>query len=929
MKNQWNRKLITALFCLFSLPAFSGLRPVNLRCEYKTDPVGIDTPQPRFSWMIDSREPGVRQRAYQLCVADSKELLRRPGSDIWNTGKICSGSNFSVVFPGITLEPARRYFWKVRIWDESGRVSAWSRVARFSTALLSANDWDQAKWIGYESLPDSMKVVPFVHGKGDNLGDRLLERAVNPCFRKRFNNEKQITEAYAFVCGLGQYELIINGKKVSDDFLVPGWTNYAKSCQYNSYDVTNLLQNGENVIGCLVGSGFFYINRERYRKLTGAFGFPMLRMILHLRYSDGKDERIATDESWKTFPSPIEYTSIYGSEDYNAGNECSGWDNKGFDDSGWEKIKIVKGPGGAMKAQLEYPVNVMEAFEPEAVYSPSPGKYVYDFGQNASGIVELRVSGQKGDTVRITPGELLDKQGMVSQKSSGGPFYFEYILKGGNTETWRPRFSYYGFRYAMVEGAAPANESQKEATRVISMKHLHVRNSMPAAGSFKCSGDFFNRIFNLIDWVIKSNLVSVSSDCPHREKLGWLEQAHLMGESVKYRYDLFHLYNKIVDDMLEAQTEDGMIPSIAPEYVRFDGPFRDDPGYGSAMIILPWYLYKWYSDKRAVERAYPAMERYIAYLASKADSNILSHGLGDWLDVGPMSPGISQLTPVSLTATAFYYYNALLMSNMSAILERPEDQQKYSSLAIAIRNSFNRKFFDQEKRDYGSGSQTANAMPLYLGMTEQDDYRDVLSNLKKTIANDQYRITAGDIGHRFLVQSLNQAGESQLLFDMNNRTDSGYGYQLKKGATALNENWSGEEFLSQNHMIMGHLLEWFNNGLAGIGRQENDAGYTDIVIEPQIVNGIDWVEASYQSMNGEIGLRWEKGNRGFLIEATIPCNSRAEIILPAKSRTQVAFKGKKKETDRMIQHISEKDGKVVVALLSGSWKLKCNYKKRK
>jgi alpha-L-rhamnosidase len=923
------------LLCLISANVFSAFQPVNLRCEHKDNPAGIDTPEPRFSWMIDSSVSGVFQRAWQIQISQSDEDLRSGNKpDVWDTGKIDSDINFSVVFSGIKLESAKKYFWRVRIWDQHGRRSKWSDPAGFTTGLLLQQEWEDSRWIGYESLPDSMKVVPYMHGTGDGLGEKLLKRAVTPYFRKSFPVDKTVSEAYAFVSGLGQYEFYLNGEKVSDDFLVPGWTDYSDRCLYNSYDVTSQLQQGGNVIGCLLGTGFYYINRERYRKITGAFGYPILRMILYIRYDDGSVSRIVTDETWKTFPSPVEYSSIYGGEDYNAVKELPGWNQRGYDDSGWKDVALDKGPGGLMRAQLEYPVKVMDTLEVRSVTNPAKGKYVYDFGQNASGIIELQVQGQKGDTIRITPSELLDEKGLVSQRSSGGPFYFQYILKGYGVEIWKPRFTYYGFRYAMVEGTVPGQEAGSSDSRVISLRHLHVRNSMPAAGTFSCSSALMNQIFKLVGWSVRSNIMSVSTDCPHREKMGWLEQAHLMGESVKYNYDAFHLYNKILTDMTEAQTDNGMVPSIAPEYVRFDGPFRDDPGYGSAMIVVPWYLYKWYGDKQALAASYNQMVRYITYLSSKAESNILNYGLGDWLDAGPGSPGISQLTPVALTATAFYYNNVLIMSKIAGILGNQSDAEKYGSLANAIRDSFNGRFSNKLDKTYGTGSQTSLSMPLFMGIVDPDDSRQVLDNLKKSIRANNKRITAGDIGHRFLVQALNQAGESQLLFDMNNRRDApGYGWQIENGATALPENWSADEFLSQNHMIFGHLMEWFYNGLAGIRQQDNDAGYRNFIIEPQIVEGIDWVDASYNSMCGKIQVRWKKEKETFILDVVIPANSRADVILPVKDPERMKINGGQvKKRAGGLHEIKEEEGKVILTLVPGTYEIECepfyNFKKR-
>lgn len=911
MKSRYKSILILCL-CMVSFNLFAALRPVNLTVEYKKNPLGIEAAMPRLGWWIDTDRSDVRQGAYQIQVAQSKQgLLGKP--ILWDSGQRKSDQNISVLYAGPALKSAQKYYWRVRVWDQHGKASQWSQVAEFTMGILTQQEWSKASWIGYEALPDSLKVIPGIHGSGDGLGNKLLKRAVNPYFKKSIQIKKSVAQASVFVSGMGQYELYLNGNKVSPDFLTPGWTNYEKRCLYNTYDVTSQLQQGENVLGSIVGGGFFYINRERYRKVVSGYGYPMLRLILKIRYTDGTTTQIVTDKSWKTAASPVIYSSIYGGEDYDATLAQKGWNQKAFNDAGWKNVISTKGPGGKMAAQVEYPVQVMDTLPVKKISIPEAGKHIYDFGQNASGIVSIKVTGKRGDKIKITPSELLTDKGFITQKSSGENFYFEYTLKGEGIEEWTPKFTYYGFRYAMIEGVKP-----------ISVKFLHIRNSAPTAGSFSSSNDLFNKIYHLIDWSLRSNIVSVSTDCPHREKLGWLEQSHLMGESLRYNYDVFHLYNKIVDDIIEAQRPDGMVPSIAPEFVEFDGPFRDDPGYGSAAVILPWYLYKWYGDVNVLQKSYPMMKKYVSYLQGKALSNVISYGLGDWLDIGPNAPGYAQLTPVALSATAFYYQDAALLGKIAAALGKSEDAKKYEQLAAEIKSAFNAKFFDKKTSVYGSGSQTSYSMPLYLDLVEDKlERKKVFENLKDSILIHDKKITAGDIGHRFLVQALAQEGASDLLYQMNNRTDvPGYGYQIKNGATALAEHWSGPtaDFLSQNHMIFGHLMEWFYSGLAGIKQGEDDSGYKNFKIDPQFQgNDIDWVKSSYRSVNGIISVSWKKTKGQFSMDVTIPVNSSAEVFLPALSVEDVMVNGGRLLDTKQIKQLRKQNGKLILIVPSGKY----------
>ncbi|MCK4990747.1 MAG: family 78 glycoside hydrolase catalytic domain, partial [Bacteroidales bacterium] len=444
------------------------------------------------------------------------------------------------------------------------------------------------------------------------------------------------------------------------------WTNYQKRRLYNTYDITEQIKNGGNSIGVLVGNGFYYINRERYRKLVIAYGYPKLIFNIEIAYENGTVENIVSDENCKVAPSPITFSSIYGGEDYDATLEQEGWNNFGFEDSNWQDPVLIDDSREELVLEEDFPLKVMQEFKPQRTFKSKTRRTIYDFGQNASGIISMKVKGNKGAQIKILPDELIDEDGNISQISGGGPYEFNYTLKGEGIEEWQPRFTYYGFRYADVEIIEPANVDAK--TEVIELKMLHTRNSAPSVGTFQCSDTLFNQIFELINWGIKSNMASVATDCPHREKLGWLEQTYLIGPSMHYNYNIHVMYSKIVNDMIDSQLEDGLVPDIAPEYVPFERGFRDSPEWGSASVIIPWQLYRWYGDKEVLERAYPMMIRYVDYLSRKSKNNILYHGLGDWFDLGPKQPGEAQLTPKALTATSIYFYDLLTVAKIAKLL---------------------------------------------------------------------------------------------------------------------------------------------------------------------------------------------------------------------------------------------------------------------
>jgi len=742
-----------------------------------------------------------------------------------------------------------------------------------------AGIWTNAQWIAFEKLQDSMLIVPGVHGSGDQLGNKGLKRSIVPMFRKDFSITDSIESALINICGLGHYELYINNKKIGDRFLSPGWTNYQKRSLYNTYDITGQIKEGGNAIGVLVGNGFYNINRERYRKLVVAYGYPKLIFNIQIKFKNGTIENVVSDEDCKVTPSPITFSSIYGGEDYNATLEQIGWSTFGFDDSEWQKPVLPGDSNEKLVPENDYPLKVMDEFLPVKILKSKTGRTIYDFGQNASGIISLKVKGTKGTRVIIRPDELINEEGNITQHSGGGPYEYNYILKGEGIEEWQPRFTYYGFRYADLEIIESANSTTK--TEIVELKMLHTRNASPTVGTFSCSDTLFNQIFDLINWSIKSNMASVSTDCPHREKLGWLEQTYLIGPSMHYNFDIHNLYSKIVTDMIDSQLDNGLVPDIAPEYVPFSGGFRDSPEWGSASVIIPWQLYQWYGDVEVLKRAYPMMTRYVDYLHRKSKDNILFHGLGDWYDLGPKHPGEAQLTPKALTATSIYYYDLMLVSKIAELLNKDSDVRKYGDLANGVKRAFQKKFYNPETGSCSTGSQTSYAMSLYTGILPEQDYEKVFHNLIDSIKQNDYALTAGDIGYHFLVRVLSEKGRSDILYKMNNRSDKpGYGLQIKKGATSLTESWAALSDVSNLHMMLGHLMEWFYSGLGGIYQAENSIAYRNIIIAPKPVGDIKWSKCSYNSPQGIIASEWELVENTFSLTIEVPKTSSAIIIMP-------------------------------------------------
>jgi alpha-L-rhamnosidase len=907
----------------------SPIRVAEILCDGRRDPVGVDPAAVRFSWVMESEARGQSQRAYRIVVASSPEALLAGKADVWDSGRVASTESLLVRYGGETLEPARGYWWRVQVEDAEGRPADWSAPGRFVTALAFPEDWGEARWIGYEDMPERERVVPGIHGLLDPKVHPAIRRPVVPLLRRAFAVRKPVAQALLFVSGLGHYEAYLNGEKVGDRFLAPGWTDYDATVLYDAFDVTASLRPGKNAIAAIVGNGFHHVAPERYYKLAVAYGWPKLLAALRIEYTDGSRETIATGPAWKAAPSPVTFTSIYGGEDFDARLEPAGWTARDFDDGGWGRAAAATPPRGRLAIEEDEPLRVMETHLPVSVRATGPGVVLYDFGQNVSGVVRLAVRGASGQTVTLTPAELLSPDGRPNQKASGEPYRWTYTLRGGGEETWSPRFTYYGFRYVQVEGALPdGQEGPADLPRVVSLERLHTRRSSPEVGRFETSFDLFNRTFRLIRWAIRSNLASVVTDCPHREKLGWLEQTHLMGDAVHFNYDLHRLYRKQVEDVLDAQTPEGLFPDIAPEYVEFEGGFRDSPEWGTAGVVLPWLLHRWYGDRETLERAFPAMRRYVDYLGTKADGHLLSHGLGDWYDLGPRFPGEAQLTPKAVTATASYDQAARLVAESARVLGKASDAARYEALAGRIREAFNRAFFDRKAATWSTGSQTALAMPLVVGLAPDGEEARVFASLVRRIEQDGGALTAGDVGFHYVVEALSRAGRGDILFAMNARDDvPGYGYQLEKGATALTESWAALAEVSNNHLMLGHLMRWFYSGLLGIDQAAGSTGYAALVLEPQVVDGIDWARGDYRSPRGLIASSWRKEEGRLVLDVEVPVNATAEVHLPAVAGARIRESGRPVEGRTDVRLMPRSGGASVVAVGSGRYHFEVEEKR--
>jgi hypothetical protein len=901
----------------------------DLTCEQEENPVGIETQQPCFSWKIHATERGFVQSAYRILVADTPERLEQDQGNVWDSGKITSSRSVLTPYGGPALRSSTVYYWKVQSWDRAGRPSAWSVVRSFATGLLSESDWGRAVWIALEKDRSDEYIVPGLTNVRKGLDGRKTGFYQLPQFRKTFTLRKPVKQAMAYVAGLGQFDFFLNGEKVGRHFLDPGWTRYEKEALYVTFDVTQQLRTGENVLGMMLGNGFYNTPFERYLKLLISYGAPKMKLLLRLEYADGTVESVVSDTSWKAIESPVTCTSIDGGEVSDAGREEAGWLMTGYRDEAWAKALPAK-YGGRLRSQRATPLTVRAELPTVTCYRNAKGNWLYDLGQNFSGIVRLEVRSDKARTVRLHPAELLNSDSTTNQSASGRPFYFSYTTRGdGETERWQPRFTYYGFRYVEVEGAVPTgSENPDGLPEIVSLTGLHTCNSAPETGSFTCSKPLFNRIHSLIDWAIRSNMASVLTDCPHREKLGWLEEAHLMQYSLQYRYNLSRLYAKVMNDMRTSQLENGCIPTIAPEYVRFANGFEDTPEWGSAFIICPWYVYRFYGDRRLLEEYYPDMQRYLEYLGTRAEGHIVAYGLGDWYDIGPKRPGYAQLTSNGVTATAIYYYNTTILQQVATLLGKSDDATRYEALAEEIRQAFLATFYDPSTGKIERNSQTASAMALYMGLVEGERREQVLQNLVEDIRSRNNALTAGDVGYRYVLRALETNGRSDVIFDMNSKYDvPGYGWQLAHGATALTESWQAYGFVSNNHFMLGHLMEWLYGGLGGIRQEAHSVAFREVLIDPQIVGDVHSAQTRYETPYGTIRCEWEVSEDDrYRICVTIPPNCTAKVALPTENPQQVTTYGLPLIASEDVRIAETAKEKLWLETGSGTYQFECQLR---
>ncbi len=854
-------------------------------CEYQLNPQLISSKTPLFGWQIFSERDNVEQSAFAIELYSD---VSGKENKIWDSGKIISNKSQHITYQGKeNLKPGSEYKWRVRVWDKSENISNWSEMNTFRLAPSFNNS--ENVWIGAinrlnSNIPQGRNyhdlAISSEEGQKWKETNPLSKRSIY--LRKEISIEKEIKDAIIYISGLGHYELSLNGQKIGNSEFNPMWSDYDKTIYYNAYDVTEKLSS-ENAIGVLLGNGFYNEQGGRYVKMQVSFGPPTLFFNMHITYKDGTKEEIVSDQNWKYSPSPIIFNDMYGGEDYDARLEQKDWDKFSFDDSTWSTVVTQESPKGVLRPQTTDPIQIMDSYPIKSVKRVG-NSYIYDMGQNLSGYPMIKLEGKRGAKIRLIVGENINEDGTVNQSQSGAPYYYEYTLKGDKEETWHPRFSYYGYRFVQIDGLKFDEKDDNFSMPIIKeLKSYFIHNSAPQTGYFNCSNEIFNDAHRIIINAIKSNMQAVFTDCPHREKLGWLEEVHLNGPGLFYNFDLTTFVPKIMQDIRDAQLPNGLVPDIAPEYVIFEGGFRDSPEWGSTAVILPFMYYEFYGDSSLIVEYYDVMKKYVNYLSSTATNHILSHGLGDWYDYHKDFPaGPSRNTPIPLSATMHYYIDIDFLVKAAEMTGNTNDLIFYSKLRDEVKTAYNKEFFNEETKQYGTGSQASNSMSLFAGLVESNHKNAVLDNLVKDIEKHGYKLTTGDVGNRYLYQVLANNGLNEVMYKMHNHKDvPGYGFQIQFGATTLTEQWDPRKGNSWNHFMMGQIEEWFYKSLAGINvDRRHNSGFQNIIIAPQPVGDLKFAEASYNSLYGKISTNWKVDDNIFTLEVSIPANCKAKVYLP-------------------------------------------------
>ena len=876
--------------------------PQDLKINYQKE-ASLINEDPRFSWELNDKTPGAQQYAYQILVSTDPEKLDTENADVWNSGKVLSAESIGIIFKGEKLTTNQHYFWTVKTWDNEENESGFADHASFKTGLLDQKNWQPAQWIGRDTIQFPPRSIAL---------------------RKDFLMDKTVKVARVFVTGLGNYVLFLNGEKVGNDKLTPGWTHYPKKVQYQTYDVTKQLIEGENAVGAYLGNMWWSSGLGWKGGKTYANGPLSLLFKMIIQYEDGSTGEVVSDQSWYWHQSPIVENTLYNGETYDARLEMYGWSAPGYEMNRWQQTDlIIHNDSFQLVAQQAPTIQVTEEINPVKITEVKPGVHVFDLGQNMVGVARLKVNEPAGTSIIMRFAELLHQDGTVAQENLRSAEVDDiYICNGNGEEIYEPYFTYHGFRYVQVEGlTSPPDES--------TITGIVFHTNAPRTGEFASANQLLNQINTNIQWGTRGNFMSVPTDCPQRdERLGWMGDAQIFAATANYNYNLASFWQKWQMDILDGQEPAGWVYDVNPPIV-VEGPAK--PGWGDAVVIVPWENYRFYADERILQNSYTGMKAWVDYMQDQSQNYIYEWGDTDWGGYGDWVA--VEESPGKPIGCAYYYYSSKLLSQIAEVLKKNDEYEYYKNLSKNIASAYHSKYFNTELGQYEGATQTANLLPVAFGITPPELRDAVVGKIVENIKARDNHLTTGFLGTKYLLPILSEYGHHELAYKIATQTTyPSWGYMVEKGATTMWELWNSdterpEGMNSRNHFAYGTIGEWFFGYLAGIRPVFEEPGFKKSIIAPLPAKDLPWAQASLHTPYGELASRWEQRDNVLKMDVTIPANCLAEVRLPKLGKSKVVVKetnsvlydGKQKNKKPGIKFLKENNNEVIFEVGGGSY----------
>jgi len=900
------KKLLLSLVIIGAAYVVSSaqVKVQNLLCENLSNPMGLDVTTPRFSWQLVSDKRGTMQTAYEIVVSTNISPLRKTTNYTWSSGKVMSDSSVHVAYKGTPLQSGKKYYWMVRVWDSEGKPSGWSSLAHWQMALLNVSDW-KAKWI-------------------ETAGEEPASRP-SPLFRKQFSTSKKIMSAFAYITSHGLYEAQINGQRIGDAFLTPGWTSYNKRLQYQMYDVTNMLKAGNNAIGVTLASGWYrgyigFAGQNNYYGKTLA-----LLMQVDITYSDGTKQSIITDDSWKTSYGAIQSSELYDGETIDAREEKTGWASAGYDDTKWNAVKLSTPASEALVATYNEPVTQHETFKAIHIFKTPAGEQVIDFGQNLVGWVVMKVKGNTGDKVKMWHAEVLDKSGnFYTTNLRAAKAEDEYILKGGGEETFNPHFTFHGFRYIKIDGY-PGEPKLEDFTAVT------LYSNMTPTGTFSSSNAMINQLEHNIQWGQRGNFLDVPTDCPQRdERLGWTGDAQVFSRTAAFNMNVNNFFAKWLRDVEADQSDAGSVPFVVPNVLGAGA--SGSTGWADVATIVPWNMYLAYGDKNILATQYQSMKNWVGYMQSKSKNDLWNTGFhfGDWLFYRPDddNDGRAAVTNKYLIAQCFYAHSIQLVINAATVLGNTADVATYTQLLQKVKAAFLNEYATPNG-GLVSGTQTAYVLALNFDMLPENLRQQAADRLANNVKSYDNHLTTGFLGTPYLCHVLTRFGYDDVAYKLLlQESYPSWLYPVKMGATTIWERWDGIKpdstfqtpgMNSFNHYSYGAIGDWMYRSVAGIDTYEDGVGYKHIKIMPHIGTGLTSASASLQTYYGQVSSGWKVESNSTIMDVEIPANTTATIFVPAANVKAITESGDALVSANNIQVSGNDKGYIVLKAGSGKY----------